>query len=156
MVRDKSIRDSGASAFRSVSMTVGGQTSTGGGPFGGGRVTVANHLASIQSNLIPEPIRTLSAQTLETLWREAVGPISGVEKLNYVSQFFGNPSDIAFDLTHQNEDVLAQAVAALKQNYETTPGLFEVQDSNSPGKRPVRHLTHPSRHCNRFNFGRYR
>ena len=128
-------QDSGASAFRSVSMTVGGQTSTGGGPFGGGRVTVANHLASIQIQLNPEPIRTLSAQTLETLWREAVGPISGVEKLNYVSQFFGNPSDIAFDLTHQNEDVLDQAVAALKQNYETTPGLFEVQDSNSPGKR---------------------
>ena len=98
-------------------------------------MTVANHLASIQIQLNPEPIRTLSAQTLETLWREAVGPISGVEKLNYVSQFFGNPSDIAFDLTHQNEDVLAQAVAALKQNYETTPGLFEVQDSNSPGKR---------------------
>jgi len=127
--------ETGGSAFRSVSMTVGGQTSTGGGPFGGGRVTVANHLASIQIQLNPEPLRTLSAQALEARWREAVGPISGVEKLNYVSQFFGNPSDIAYDLTHQNEEVLAAAVETLKQRYEDTPGLFEVQDSNNPGKR---------------------
>ncbi|MGK0224075.1 MAG: multidrug efflux pump subunit AcrB [Limisphaerales bacterium] len=126
---------SGGKSFRSISMTVGGQTSTGGGPFGGGRVTVANHLSSIQIQLNPEPIRTLSAKELEKRWREEVGPISGVEKLNYVSQFFGNPSDLAFELTHQDEDVLAQAVEELKVEYAKIPALFEVQDSNSPGKR---------------------
>ena len=126
---------SGGEAFRSISMTVGGQTSTGGGPFGGGRVTVANHLASIQIQLNPEPIRNVPADKLEQLWREEVGPIPGVEKLNYVSQFFGNPSDIAFDLTHQDERTLEQAVDELKSVYTQTAGLFEVQDSNSPGKR---------------------
>jgi len=126
---------SGGQAFRSISMTVGGQTSTGGGPFGGGRVTVANHLASIQIQLNPEPIREVPAAKLEQLWREEVGPIPGVEKLNYVSQFFGNPSDIAFDLTHQDERTLEQAVDELKSAYKQMAGLFEVQDSNSPGKR---------------------
>ena len=86
----------GGSSFRSISMTVGGQTSTGGGPFGGGRVTVANHLASIQIQLNPEPIRKLPADELEKMWRSEVGPIPGVQKLNYVSQFFGNPSDVAY------------------------------------------------------------
>ena len=56
-------------SFKSVSMTVGGQTSTGGGPFGGGRVTMANHLASIQIRLNPEPLRKLSADELERLWQ---------------------------------------------------------------------------------------
>ncbi len=122
-------------SFKSVSMTVGGQTSTGGGPFGGGRVTMANHLASIQIRLNPEPLRKLSADELERMWRNEVGRIPGVEKLNYVSQFFGNPSDIAFELTHQDDAVLSEAVEELKARYEEFPAMFEVQDSNSLGKR---------------------
>ena len=50
--------------FKSISMTVGGQTSTGGGPFGGGRVTMANHLASIQIRLNPQPLRKLYADEI--------------------------------------------------------------------------------------------
>ena len=122
-------------SFKSVSMTVGGQTSTGGGPFGGGRVTMANHLASIQIRLNPEPLRKLSADELERLWRKEVGQIPGVEKLNYVSQFFGNPSDIAYELTHQDDAVLSEAVEDLKARYESFPAMFEIQDSNTPGKR---------------------
>ena len=122
-------------SFKSVSMTVGGQTSTGGGPFGGGRVTMANHLASIQIRLNPEPLRKLSADELERLWRKEVGQIPGVEKLNYVSQFFGNPSDIAYELTHQDDAVLSEAVEELKARYESFPAMFEIQDSNTPGKR---------------------
>ena len=125
----------GGRPFRSIAMTVGGETSTGGGPFGGARVTMANHLASIQIQLNPEPIRQLSADDLEKLWRQQVGPISGVERLNYVSQFFGNPSDIAYELTHQDEAVLNLAVEELKGIYAGLPGMFEIQDSNSPGKR---------------------
>ena len=127
--------ESEGSSFQSVSMTVGGQTSTGGGPFGGGRVTMANHLASIQIRLNPEPLRTLPAEELERLWRNEVGVIPGVEKLNYVSQFFGNPSDIAFELTHQDDSVLSQAVEELKLEYAAIPAMFEIQDSNNPGKR---------------------
>ena len=108
---------------------------TGGGPFGGGRVTMANHLASIQIRLNPEPLRTLPAEELERLWRNEVGAIPGVEKLNYVSQFFGNPSDIAFELTHQDDSILSQAVEELKSEYAAIPAMFEIQDSNNPGKR---------------------
>ncbi|MBT7879773.1 MAG: efflux RND transporter permease subunit, partial [Gammaproteobacteria bacterium] len=122
-------------SFKSVSMTVGGQTAIGGGPFGGGRVTMANHLASIQISLNPEPLRKLPADELERLWRNEVGQIPGVEKLNYVSQFFGNPSDIAFELTHQEDAILSQAVEELKARYEEFPAMYEIQDSNTPGKR---------------------
>ena len=127
--------EAGGMEFRAISRTVGGQVSTGGGPFGGGRVTMANHLASIQIQLNPEPLRTLPADELERRWREAVGPVAGVEKLNYVSQFFGTPSDVAFELTHQDEATLDLAVEDLKAAYDKIPGMFEVQDSNNPGKR---------------------
>ena len=96
---------------------------------------MANHLASIQIRLNPEPLRTLPADELERLWRNEVGAIPGVEKLNYVSQFFGNPSDIAFELTHQDDSVLSQAVEELKSEYAAIPAMFEIQDSNNPGKR---------------------
>ena len=49
------------------------------------------------------------------------GRIPGVEKLNYVSQFFGNPSDIAFELTHQDDMALGQAVEELEMRYEEFP-----------------------------------
>ena len=64
-----------------------------------------------------------------------MGAIPGVEKLNYVSQFFGNPSDIAFELTHQDDSILSQAVEELKSEYAAIPAMFEIQDSNNPGKR---------------------
>jgi multidrug efflux pump subunit AcrB len=98
-------------------------------------VTTANHLASIQIRLNPEPLRKLSADELERLWRNEVGQIPGVEKLNYVSQFFGNPSDIAFELTHQGDVILSQAVEELKAVYEEFPAMYEIQDSNTLGKR---------------------
>ncbi|MEM7077394.1 MAG: efflux RND transporter permease subunit [Pseudomonadota bacterium] len=127
--------EAGGNEFRAISRTVGGQISQGGGPFGGGRVTTANHLSTIQIQLNPEPLRTLSAAELERRWREAVGPVPGVERLTYVSQFFGTPSDVAFELTHQDENVLEEAVVWLKDAYAEMSGLYEIQDSNSLGKR---------------------
>ncbi|MEM7001725.1 MAG: efflux RND transporter permease subunit [Pseudomonadota bacterium] len=127
--------EAGGNEFRAISRTVGGQISQGGGPFGGGRVTTANHLAGIQIQLNPEPLRTLPAEELERRWRSLVGPVPGVERLTYVSQFFGTPSDVAYELTHQDEGILEEAVNWLKDAYADTPGLYEIQDSNNPGKR---------------------
>ena len=60
-----------------------------------------------------------------------MGAIPGVEKLNYVSQFFGNPSDIAFELTHKDDSILSEAVEELKSEYAAIPAMFEIQDSNN-------------------------
>tara|TARA_B110000285_G_scaffold97328_1_gene111082 strand:- start:515 stop:3694 length:3180 start_codon:yes stop_codon:yes gene_type:complete len=122
-------------AFESISVTIGGQTRTGGGPGGGGGLTVASHLASVQIELGPEPPRTQSAKELERLWRNEVGEIAGVERLSYVADFFSGGADVEFELAHQDGNILEQAVAALKTNYATLDGFYEIQDSNSIGKR---------------------
>jgi len=124
-------------AFESISVTIGGQTRTGGGPGGATGMTIASHLASVQIKLGPEPPRTLSAKELERLWRAEVGQIPGIERLSYVAAFFGGQPDIEFELAHQDGNVLEEAVATLKGRYETIDGVYEIQDSNSIGKRQV-------------------
>ncbi|MFT6437063.1 MAG: multidrug efflux pump subunit AcrB [Candidatus Azotimanducaceae bacterium] len=122
-------------AFESISVTIGGQTRTGGGPGGAGSMTVASHLASVQIELGPEPPRTRSAKELERLWRTEVGEIPGVERLSYVADFFSGQADVEFELAHQDSNVLEEAVASLKVNFESMGGVYEIQDSNSIGKR---------------------
>ncbi|MFT6906404.1 MAG: multidrug efflux pump subunit AcrB [Oleiphilaceae bacterium] len=122
-------------AFESISVTIGGQSSSGRGPGSGGRMSVASHLASVQIALGPEPPRTQSAKELERLWRAEVGEIPGVERLSYVADFFGGQADLEFELAHQDSAILEQAIASLRASYETIDGVYEVQDSNSIGKR---------------------
>ena len=125
----------GATSFTSMSVTIGGQSRTGGGPGGGGRMSVASHIASVQIMLASEPRRVLSAQALETRWRNEVGQIQGVERLSYVSEFFAGGSNVEYQLAHQNDVVLMQAVEELKSEYHKIPGLVEVTDSVNIGKR---------------------
>jgi multidrug efflux pump subunit AcrB len=124
-------------AFESISVTVGGQTRSGGGPGSSSGLTIASHLASIKITLGPEPPRTQSAKELERLWRTEVGDIVGVERLSYIAEFFGGQADIDFELSHQNRGILEQAVSSLRANYESMQGVYEIQDSNSIGKRQL-------------------
>ncbi|MFT5541570.1 MAG: multidrug efflux pump subunit AcrB [Glaciecola sp.] len=124
-------------AFESISVTIGGQARAGGGPGGGSGLTVASHLASVQITLGPEPPRTRSAKELERLWRTEVGEIPGVERLSYIADFFGGQADLEFELAHQDNLVLEQAVLSLRESYESIDGVYEIQDSNSIGKRQL-------------------
>ena len=125
----------GGSSFDSLSVTIGGVSRAGGGPSGGSRMTIASHLASIKIQLANEPLRTLSAAELEKRWRSQVGEIAGVERLSFVSEFFSGGADVEYELAHQNSEVLSQAVNALKKSYADILAVYEIQDSESLGKR---------------------
>ena len=125
----------GGTSIGSVSVTVGGSIQTdGGGPAGGGGSRFGSHIATVQAQLNPEPLRQLSARQLERLWREAVGPVAGVERLSFVADFFSG-STVEYELSHRDEDVLLAAVDFIKAEYTKTAGLTEIQDSISLGKR---------------------
>ena len=125
----------GGTSFRSVSVTIGGRTGSGGGPGGGSQLNVASNVASVQVVLNSEPLRTLSAQDLERTWRGNAGEIPGAERLSYTAEFFGPGGDVEYELAHQDETTLSRAVADLKDAYAAIPSLYEIQDSVSLGKR---------------------
>ena len=125
----------GGTSFRSVAVTIGGATASGPGPGGGTRLRVASNIASVQVVLNGEPQRTLAAGELERIWRGNAGDIPGAERLNYTAEFLGPGSDLEYELAHQDDAVLRQAVADLKAEYRALPSLQEIQDSVSLGKR---------------------
>ena len=125
----------GGTSFRSVSATIGGSINTGGGPDGGSSLSASSNIASIQIQLNNEPLRTLSAGELERVWRQKVGDIPGVERLSYVAEFFGPGADVEYELSHQDTATLSEAVEDLKARYRGIPSLYEIQDSQSLGKR---------------------
>ena len=127
--------DVGETAFKSVIVTIGGQTKSGRGPEGGSRMSLASHIAPIQIELNPEPLRTRSTTELEKLWRDKVGVIPGVESISYSSEFFSTGPDLEYELTHYNDDILNLAVESLKSSYAEFPSVYDIQDSLNPGKR---------------------
>lgn len=125
----------GGTSFASINTTIGGQARTGGGPGGGSGMAIASNIAAVQILLNPEPLRTLSAGELERRWRTEVGDIPGVERLSYTSEFFSGGADVEYELAHQDDAILAEATESLKAAYRKIPSMYEIQDSNSPGKR---------------------
>ena len=126
---------SGGSSFRSIGVTIGGRTGDGGGPGGATRMNVASNIASVQVVLNNEPLRTLAADELERIWRGNTGEIPGAERLSYEAEFFGPGGDVEYELAHQDDATLRQAVEDLKDAYAAFPSLYEIQDSESLGKR---------------------
>ena len=125
----------GGTSFRSVSATIGGSINDGGGPGAGNQLSASNNVASIQIQLNGEPERTLSAGELERIWRQKVGDIPGVERLSYSAEFFGPGAGVEYELAHQDTGTLTEAVEDLKRRYRGIPSLYEIQDSQSLGKR---------------------
>ena len=125
----------GGSSFRSVSVTIGGRSNDGVGPAAGTQLNVASNIASVQVVLNNEPLRTLAAEELERIWRGNTGEIAGAERLSYEAEFFGPGGDVEYELAHQDDAMLHQAVADLKDAYAAIPSLYEIQDSESLGKR---------------------
>ena len=126
---------SGGSSFRSIGVTIGGRTGDVGGPGGGTQMNVASNIASVRVILNNEPLRTLSADELERIWRGNTGEIPGAERLSYEAEFFGPGRDVEYEVAHQDDATLRQAVADLKDAYAAIPSLYEIQDSESLGKR---------------------
>lgn len=119
--------------FRAVSVTVGGRPRVSQGPVAQGGMVVASNVATVQIQL--EVARTQSAQELERLWRANVGDIPGAERLSFSSSFFSDEVSIEYELAHQDDDTLTEAVEEVKRGYRAIPGMVEVRDTANAGKR---------------------
>ncbi len=125
----------GGESFKFVNVTVGGRINSGAGPGSSTTSQLASHIASVQVQLAREGARSRSAQELKRLWREEVGSIAGVESLTYVAEFFQGGASVAYELSHQDEAVLMEAVESLKADFGRVPALNQIRDSAGLGKR---------------------
>jgi multidrug efflux pump subunit AcrB len=79
----------------------------------------------------------VGSSQLESEWRDRIGRIPGVERLNIVSSAGPQSPDIAYELSHPDNDVLEQAVRRFADALGSIEGTTEINDGFDLGKRQL-------------------
>jgi multidrug efflux pump subunit AcrB len=113
--------------------TVGQQTSRRGGASRG------SHLALITMEIAGVDHRSVGSEVILNKWRELIGPVPGVEKLE-IAAFQGGPpgKPISLELSGLEISKLEKAAEYLKEKIALYPGVYEIEDDLSPGKLEAR------------------
>ncbi len=124
-------------AIASYSVTAGGRTVDTSGPADDGpqSMRIARNLATIGIQLHEEPLRTVSANELERIIRVRVGDIPNAESVNYSSNLISESSVLEYELVHDDDARLKQAVEWMRERFKEQPMLTELRDTLSDGKR---------------------
>ena len=124
----------GGTEIESLSMVVGGRIFMGGGPGSGGGVSQSSNLATVILELADDSVRQNSSENIERLWRQEVGTIPGADSLQFRSSFIGG-SNMEYQLSHRDSDVLLTAVDSLKARLGNIEALSAISDDFDLGKR---------------------
>lgn len=109
----------------------------------GGERLVTGFLGMINQNVVEIRVfltdpdhRPISTSEFTRLWRERVGPIVGVQALQFYADRGGPAGGAALtiELSHRNIEVLDRASAALAARLEEFPNVRDVDDGYTPGK----------------------
>ncbi len=112
----------------------------------GGEDLVQGIFALINSNetevrvyLTSPDVRPISTARLTDLWRERVGPLTGLEFLKFESDAGGpgRGASIAIELSHRRINVLEQASEELAEALGFFPNVADIDDGYAPGKRQI-------------------
>jgi multidrug efflux pump subunit AcrB len=97
---------------------------------------VNGNVVEINGNLTPPAVRPLSTEAVTQLWRQATGPIIGLQSLRYESDRGGPGSgaSISVELSHRDINILDQASAMLAARLEDFSPVEDVDDGYTPGK----------------------
>lgn len=114
---------------------VGTVENQGGGP--GGQVSSGSHVGSITVELVESAQREVTSDELNSLWREAVDEIAGVEALTYGSLSMGpqgKPIEFKLLADPGSESYLEAAVEECKAKLGEYAGVNDIDDDSRPGK----------------------
>ncbi len=129
-------RTGAPSILRDVYATVGGTLARGGPD--GGETSSGTHLASVALFLLGSEHRGIPSTEIGNRWREAVGEVPGIDTLTFTSSMIQMGANIDVQLAHSDVDVLETAAAALKAELTSYPGVGDISDDFSQGKREVK------------------
>ncbi len=126
------------SLVRHVMASVGSQPSTGEGhgrSNGGGS---GSHLGEVSLELQSGDARPIPAKEVVAIWRAESPPVPGAESLVFDASLFSAGDPINLQLTSPDVDQLVLAAEQLKDQLRQYPGVFDVRDSFSEGKKELR------------------
>jgi len=126
----------GTNAAIGVESSVG-QEAAGGGPLSGPSAS-GSHLVGVTVYLEPLAKRGFAASEFTEKWREAVGPLPGLESLTF--RFSIGPSSqlpVDVQLTHRDPAVTEAAARAVAEQLTLLDGVFEIDDGVAQGKPQI-------------------
>ncbi|HDH05990.1 MAG TPA: efflux RND transporter permease subunit [Nitrospirae bacterium] len=125
----------GKSILRHIYSTVGGTILYG---HAGESASSGSHLAEVALLLTQSEQRGVPASEISRKWREKAGDVPGADSVTFVSNLvrFGKNIDIQF--AHEDFNVLADAVAGIKNALAAYPGVSDITDNFAKGKRELK------------------
>ena len=105
------------------------------------RMTAPNptgsHVATVRVHLNQRPTRIASPADVERAWRRNIGELPYAERMVFQTTRLRPLPSVAYALKHDDAETLGRAVGELRAFLGTVPGIYEIADSLSPGKRHV-------------------
>ncbi len=129
-------RPPGETILRNIYSVVGGTISVG-GP-GGNFSSSGTHLTNVAMFLTKSEQRGIPATEISARWREKMGEMPGIESLTFASNLIHMGANIDVRLAHERFEVLEKASNRLRAVLAEYPGVGDIEDSYSRGKREIK------------------
>jgi len=112
---------------------------------GFGQGIEGTNLAFFFVELTKSELRDSDAEEVSKRWREKIGQVPGVRQLT-INAFAGPPTGLPVDirLTGPDFDQLRIAAKEIRERLHEFPGLFDIRDTFSEGKREIKLTLKPS------------
>ncbi len=125
-------RTDGRSILRNIYSMVGGSIASG--AFSGAE---GGHIAEAALILTPSEVRKVSASKIANRWRALVGEVPGVDSLTFSSNIVHFGANIDVQLAHDDSEVLVRASERVKSVLAEYPGVGDIADNYTRGKREM-------------------
>ena len=94
-----------------------------------------SHLAGVRVHLNERPVRQASPAEIERAWRQNIGEIPYLERMEVQTTNVRPRPTVAYALKHDDAETLGRAAGELRSFLAAVPGVYEITDSLSLGKR---------------------
>jgi multidrug efflux pump subunit AcrB len=97
--------------------------------------SAGTHVAQVVVSLVPSDARDFKASDFSRKWREGLGEVAGVDRLDF--QFSTGPGGgdpIGFELRHGDREILQAAAEDAAEALEKYDGVFDIFDGFQEGK----------------------
>jgi multidrug efflux pump subunit AcrB len=125
------------SILRHIFSVVGGTLPRGPGDTRGGEGSSA-HVSEVAMLVTPSEDRDIPVTEVARLWRRAVGEVRGADSITFESTLVHFGANIDIQLSHDDFGVLSEASEKIKRSLAGYPGVADISDNYSRGKRELK------------------